>query len=268
MIVTCPACDTRYTVDDAALAGTEGRRVRCASCGNVWRYSAETAAIHDAIAEVTAEAEAARAAGPSASTAPGPVYEDRLRTEPRIEAPPQPVGQSVGSPAGPPAGPPARPSAGPTALARPSVAVELPTAARRRRARAGGLGLLTIAVAIVVLAVLAREPIMKLYPSSSQVYATLRLTEPPGSGLEVTVTPARTSDSLVINGDIVNTAAAPRRVPRLRVALRDGNSVELDWQVIDPPVEVLAPGAKARFNTVFEHPSITATGVAVTFATQ
>lgn len=244
MIVTCPACDTRYTVDDAALGGTEGRRVRCASCGNVWRYSAETAAIHEAIAEVTAEAEAARAVGPSAPTA---AYEDRLRAEPRIEAQPHP--------------------AGPTALPRPSVAVELPAAARRRRARVGGLGLITIAVAIVLVAILAREPIMRMYPSSAQVYATLRLTEPPGAGLEVTVTPARTTDSLVINGNIVNAAAATRRVPRLRVALRDGNNIELDAKVIDPPVETLAPGATARFNTIFEHPSITATGVAVTFAT-
>jgi hypothetical protein len=38
--------------------------------------------------------------------------------------------------------------------------------------------------------------------------------------------------------------------------------------VIDPPVVTLPPGATAHFDTVFEHPSITATGVAVTFAAQ
>ena len=35
MILTCPACDTRYHVDPASLS-PEGRNVRCAHCGNRW----------------------------------------------------------------------------------------------------------------------------------------------------------------------------------------------------------------------------------------
>lgn len=39
MIVTCPSCSTRYLVDPAAI-GQDGRRVKCARCGHLWRESA------------------------------------------------------------------------------------------------------------------------------------------------------------------------------------------------------------------------------------
>ena len=35
MILTCPACTTRYLVEPAAL-GADGRRVRCARCQHTW----------------------------------------------------------------------------------------------------------------------------------------------------------------------------------------------------------------------------------------
>jgi predicted Zn finger-like uncharacterized protein len=38
MILTCPACRTRYQVDDAALARSAERTVRCASCGHSWQH--------------------------------------------------------------------------------------------------------------------------------------------------------------------------------------------------------------------------------------
>ena len=42
MILTCPACATRYLVDSAAI-GEQGRRVRCARCGNSWNQQPEAA---------------------------------------------------------------------------------------------------------------------------------------------------------------------------------------------------------------------------------
>ena len=35
MILTCPACDTKYVVKDRAIP-PEGRKVRCASCKHSW----------------------------------------------------------------------------------------------------------------------------------------------------------------------------------------------------------------------------------------
>jgi predicted Zn finger-like uncharacterized protein len=131
MIVACPACRTRYLVDDAVLGGEAGRRVRCASCGNLWRHSPDAVAIQTALADAAA-GEAAIALSPT--TIPAPVA-PALRAEPGNRPWPHPVG--------------------PTALARPSVAVEPLAAARRRSARFRGLGLIVLAAVAVLVAILA-----------------------------------------------------------------------------------------------------------------
>lgn len=41
MIITCPACRTRFNVDARQLDGPAGRDVRCANCGHTWRQAPE-----------------------------------------------------------------------------------------------------------------------------------------------------------------------------------------------------------------------------------
>jgi len=39
MIISCPACSTKFVVDAKAL-GHDGRRVRCGNCGHMWHQTA------------------------------------------------------------------------------------------------------------------------------------------------------------------------------------------------------------------------------------
>jgi predicted Zn finger-like uncharacterized protein len=43
MILTCPSCGTQYAVKDGAIP-SQGRKVRCASCGNSWHQDPEASA--------------------------------------------------------------------------------------------------------------------------------------------------------------------------------------------------------------------------------
>jgi hypothetical protein len=88
-----------------------------------------------------------------------------------------------------------------------------------------------------------------------------------GAGLVIRkITPARTADGLVVDGEIVNPGSVPRDVPRLRVALQDAAEKEVQFKTVDPPKARLQPGEVPHFEAPFAHPSDTATGVVVTFA--
>jgi hypothetical protein len=102
------------------------------------------------------------------------------------------------------------------------------------------------------------------FPVGKAPWEAAELVEP---GLKIQkLVPARTPSGLIIEGDVLNTAATAREVPRLRVALRDASEKEVQFKIIDPPTARLEPGAVAHFKTPFDRPDDAATGVIVTFA--
>jgi len=279
VIIACPACQTRFQVDDAALAGGAGRRLRCASCGHLWSFASapsvepKAAAIEPAVPTTPLREEPVFRAAAGEPVSPVWSAEPERRIEPRLDEPVAELSRGDNAERRiEPAAPEMRLEAatndasGPVVLPRPAVAAES-SAARHYWPIVGSVALTAFVAASLLVAIFARERIMAVWPATTRFYASLDLVAPPGAGLEVTLSPSRTADTLVIDGNIVNGAAVPRPIPRLRLTLRDGNRADLVSQVIDPPVPRLLPGASAHFNAVFDHPSLTATKVDVTFAT-
>ncbi|MGH7031523.1 MAG: DUF3426 domain-containing protein [Stellaceae bacterium] len=239
MILTCPACATRYRVREHDLAAPAGRMVRCANCGQVWRQ-----------APPPAEMRGDQAIAIGASSPADPV----------LEAAPRPV-------AAPELEIPRRP--------RPALPPTLPTTTDQVRPWWATLGraIATILV-LVVLAVLAlifaRRHVATIWPAAGGLYASIGLpVEAAGSGLAIEqIAPVRTADGLMIHGEIANPGSRALDVPRLRVALRNAAEQEVQLEIVDPPKARLQPGEIVHFAAPFAHPADEATGVVVTFASR
>jgi hypothetical protein len=119
----------------------------------------------------------------------------------------------------------------------------------------------------VLVSIVARKEAVARWPAAARFYTLVGLpVAPPGPGLELDkITPARTPEGLVIEGDITNPGSTVREVPPLRVALRDPDDKETQFKIIDPPIARLGPGETAHFKTSFDNPDETAT-VKVSFA--
>jgi predicted Zn finger-like uncharacterized protein len=234
MILTCPQCATRYQTD-AALFGAEGRKVRCAKCGTVWRQEP-----------------------------PSPPIESDLEPAPFEE-----VVESVHEPAAPP---PQRvaytpPAYSPAAEDLPSVKTpspQLPPAridwAGRIGVAAGWAGLAALILIIGWSAMRFRQQIATLWPQSASFYAAL--------GEPVNTTGLRIDDQqshnetqdgqpvLAITGRLTNITTHEILVPQLHVTLTDDDRrVLYNWS-FSANVASLKPGQTVSFLTRLQSPPL------------
>jgi predicted Zn finger-like uncharacterized protein len=228
MILTCPACATRYRVAEQEFEGAAGRTVRCANCGHLWHETAS----------------GQRAPGGAEPVGEAPVAPDEPATKaatppaPRLEAPPRPR--------------PAAPQ----------------RARRRLVAASWLVAIIAMLVALTAGGMFVRHRFSAVWPSAARLYAsTGQAAAPSGPGLVIrNIAPSRTADGLVIDGEVANLGGASHGVPRLRVALQDSTEKEIQFKTVDPPKAQLQPGEAVHFETPFAHPPDAATGVVVTFA--
>lgn len=273
MILTCPACETKYVVKDGAIP-PGGRQVRCASCKHSWHQDPEPGATAGGDEQTIAEAamieprsgpEAEALAYTAAMTGGEPAEPtgDDLDV---AAAPPETVGDSE------PAAPPER-DQWPEGEAGAEAATALqpePASAWESRAGESGDGEFEpfyepepvagsrrgVPWLVWLLLLVAALAAAGWFLAPESLRERLGLADGAGTPLEVMVTNsdrqrlASGNELFAVSGRVINPTDEAQPVPPLRAELLDATRkrVVYSW-TIAPPAATLGPGASASFNS-------------------
>lgn len=247
MIISCPSCNTRYDVPDAAI-GPHGRTVQCASCGQCWRAGNGSGTVGGPGASDERGAGAAAGAGID-ETVSYDEYDDINAID--VES----VYGAAGALEAP--------------LGTPRIVVKR---APGRRGLPAHFGLVIGALAMCGLGIWLREPVVGMVPQTAALFELVGL---PVNlvGLDFAdVTYERAVEDgagvLIVKGRIVNTGDAGAYVPAVRLSLLNDADQELFSWTAETEARTLEPGAQIPFQARLASPPEDANNLVVRFATR
>ena len=234
MIVSCPACATRFSLD-ASLLGPSGRNVRCAKCGHRWKQ--EPPPPVEPLPPV--ELEATPVEDTPAGMAPGLAALLSGREQQQ-----KPASQVVVPPKLKPAQPKRKIGLWPWIL------------------------LLGILVGLAVAAYFFQGPIARMFPAAQSIYDLLGAGESDAARvLQIgNLKSEQRSGFLSVRGDVFNPSDYPLKVPPLRLTAQDEHGAPLgDAFMFRTKESEIAPGETITFRIPFEAPPKGMMGFSVTF---
>ena len=274
MILTCPACDTKYVVKDDAIP-PQGRQVRCASCKHSWHEEPELV-----LSEPAGEAEIDFGGPPppetDAAEEPTAQFPAEAQVDDGIAGEPQPTAETVeDSPWGAVSEEPVESSldAGPMdveAEEASAVADEWsapPASDSVEPAQDEFVGYSPIvedeqeprrswATLLGILLLIAAAAAAFWFFAPAEWKQQAGIAEAGATPLQLMITtsdrqPLQSGNELVaISGRVINPTDREQNVPPIRAELRDKETKQVvhRW-TIAPPARVLAPRSSASFNS-------------------
>ncbi len=249
MILTCPNCSTRYSVNAKAF-GESGRAVRCAQCGHKWHAMAQD---ED---EITLEEPITGCFGKD-------LDKDQMKEAAREPLAPEQADAEKEENSESPDTPKA-----PHANWREREAQR--KRQKRRRIAFGVWGvILLILVLLSSIGIVYRSAVVRFWPNTASLYEAL--------GMKVNlwgVDLGKTSvqrlivgdaNVLRISGEVTNPGKKDQHVPLVQISLRDETGATLYQWTVTPGPANLAPGEVAVFKTEVSNPPNNAVGIDFNF---
>lgn len=229
MIITCPACSTRFMVDPRAL-GFSGRTVRCTECGHTWEQLPPEDAPHRVDFASSEPTELPPPPPPPQEPLPPPPPSDIIATAPSGPVPTTGRGGWT-----------------PTAIVLVVIVI---------------LGVLWFARDTIVDRIPGLGPVYAMLgqhvddPNVDLQLRNVTSSREEGNG----------QSTLVIKGEVANISHAVRHVPPLRITLEDAANNPIRSWTVAPSQDRVLPGASVSFSSRVPDPNGDMVGASVSFA--